>query len=73
MTAPFAPPPPRAVWIVLGLMVCVAAVLPFARRNDWIGWSAFVVIAAANAALCGMLLWGIVRAVRERLRNDPPD
>lgn len=69
MTAPFAPPPSRAFWIVIGLMVCVAAVAPFARRDDWLGWVALVVIAAANVVLWGMLMWGFGRAIWRRMRG----
>jgi hypothetical protein len=45
--------------------VAVAIVVPFARRDDWLGWAAFAVIVAANVALWGLLPRGLIRVVRK--------
>lgn len=65
MTAPLAPSPSPAVWTVVGFMVAVAIVIPFARRDDWLGWLAFLVVFAANVVIWGLLLWAFVRAALE--------
>lgn len=71
MTAPFAPPPSRAVKIVLALMASVAIVAPFARRDDGLGWIAFLVITTATIILWGMLFWGFGRALITWWRGGP--
>ena len=68
MTAPFAPPPSRAILAVVATMLAVAIAAPFARRDDWMGWIAFVTLVAANAVLWGLLVWGLIRR-----RGEPPD
>lgn len=72
MTAPFAPPPTRPIVLVGAAIACVIAI-PFARRNDWLGWAAFLVIAAAAVALWGMLLRACWRSTVEwwRGKSDP--
>jgi hypothetical protein len=65
VTAPFAPPPSRSVVAVLAAMLAMMAVLPFARRDDWLGWIAFATIAAANVVLWGLLARGLIRRWRE--------
>jgi hypothetical protein len=56
MTAPFAPPPSRAILAVVATMLAVAVAIPFARRDDWTGWVAFVTFVAANAVMWGLLV-----------------
>jgi hypothetical protein len=67
VTAPFAPPPSRSVIAVLAAMLAVMAVIPFARREDWLGWIAFGTVIAANVLLWGLLAWGVVRRWNERI------
>lgn len=69
MTAPFAPPPPRPVIVVLILLGLFVIALPFGRREDWLGWVAFLVIAAVAVTLWGILLWGVVRKIIEHRQN----
>jgi hypothetical protein len=69
VTAPFAPPPSRAVIAVLIAMAAVAIVIPFGRRTDWLGWVAFLVLVAANGVLWGLLLRGFARNVRDWWRG----
>jgi hypothetical protein len=68
MTAPFAPPPSRSILAVLASMLAVVVALPFARRDDWTGWVAFLTLVAANVILWGLLGWGLIR----RWREPPP-
>ena len=65
MTAPFAPPPSRPLIAVVVAMLAVAVAMPFARRDDWSGWAAFVTLIAANAVLWGLLIRGLIRRWRE--------
>ncbi len=59
MTAPFNPHLHPVQWtVVLGLPV-VALALPFARREDWIGWTACVVLAGYAIFLWGALVVGM--------------
>jgi hypothetical protein len=71
MTAPFAPPPPRPGVMILFGMAAVAAAIPFARRNDWVGWIAFLSVAAVAAGIWGLLAWGVVRAILQWRRGRP--
>ena len=64
MTAPFAPPPPREVWWVLGGLAAFAAVMPFGRGDGWRGWVSFLVICAVAVGLWGLLIVGAVRRFR---------
>ncbi|HEV7279247.1 MAG TPA: hypothetical protein VGN57_03460 [Pirellulaceae bacterium] len=68
MTAPFAPPPSRAIIAVAAALLAVAIVLPFARRDDWTGGVAFVTLVAANAVIGGLMVWRLICRWRE-----PPD
>ena len=65
MTAPFAPPPSRNVIVVLVALFAAMAVVPFGRRDDWLGWIAFATLVAANIVLWGLLIWGMIRRWRE--------
>lgn len=69
MTAPLAPPPSRLGLSVIMALTCVAAAIPFGRREDWLGWLAFLVVAAAAAWVWGVLLWGLWRSARACIRN----
>ena len=70
MTAPFAPPLPWEVKAIVLGSLAVAVAMPFARRNDWVGWIAFTTLAAAAVGI--VLLF--IRAVwRNFVRQRPPD
>jgi len=59
MTAPFNAHPQPVQWaIILGLPL-VALAMPFARRDDWIGWAAFLVIASYAVFLWVVLIVGL--------------
>ena len=65
MTAPFAPPPPREVYWVVGGMVVFAAAMPFARREDWLGWTALLIVGGLAAGLWGLMIVRAVQRFRE--------
>lgn len=69
MTAPFAPPPGWPMFALLAASAAVAIAIPFGRRDDWTGWLALLTISAAAIVIWGMLIWGFVRALRERRRE----
>ena len=69
MTAPFAPPPPREVRWVLGGMALLAVVMPFGRRDDWLGRLSLTVVAGLAVGLWGLMIAAAVRRFRER-RSD---
>ena len=62
MTAPFAPPPPRSLAIILLCMVVVGLVTPLMRRDDWMGWAAFLTVAAVALGMWGLLILGLLLA-----------
>ena len=64
---------PWQVRAVLIAMVAVAVAMPFGRREDWIGWLAFLVIAASAIGLWALLIWGFTQEIIEwwRRRSDP--
>jgi len=69
MTAPFAPPPSRAFVLVTFGLAAVAIAMPFVRRNDWIGWIAFLTFVVVAIGLWMILIWGFARAAIEWWRN----
>jgi nitrate reductase NapE component len=71
MTAPFAPPPKRFFHVFLAGALAVAVAAPFARRDDAIGWIAFLTIAAAAVGLWGVLTVGFVRGILRRRERGP--
>lgn len=50
---------------VLLSMVAVMIVVPFGRRDDWLGWLAMTTLIGANVVLWGLLVWGVVRSWRD--------
>lgn len=70
MTAPLTPQPswPAAVILICGVAVAIA--MPFGRRTDFVGWAAFLTIAAAAIGLWGLLIYGFCRAFAQWLRKD---
>lgn len=65
----FGPPPsPIVIWVVIGFLV-VAVAIPFGRRDDWIGWTAFLAIALAAIGMWVLLIWGWTRAFIEWWRK----
>lgn len=69
MTAPFATPPSRSmVAFALG-GVLVAAVMPFVRREDVLGWIALAVLTSAAIGIWALLLWGAGRGLLRWWRN----
>lgn len=72
MTAPFAPPPSRPVLFVLFAMGVMAIAMPFGRREDWLGWVAFLAIAACAVGIWGLLILGFTRAFLGRRRKQEP-
>lgn len=78
MTAPFAPPPSRPVLFVLVAMGVTAVAAPFGRREDWLGWVAFLAIAACAVGIWALLIWGFARTFLESRRKrseseEPPE
>ena len=69
MTAPFAPPPSRPIVAVTLGMVAVAVAMPFARRDDAIGWIAAAVVLGAAVGIWSLLLWGLGRATLQWWRD----
>ena len=66
MTAPFAPPPPREVYWVLGGMAVFTLVMPLGRREDWLGRVALLIVCGLAAGLWGLMIVAAVRRFRER-------
>jgi ABC-type uncharacterized transport system permease subunit len=54
--------------ILLGI-VAVAVAMPFGRREDWLGWTVFLTMAAVAAGLWGLVLCGFARAILQRRRS----
>lgn len=78
MTAPFAPPIARPVLFVLFAMGVMAIAAPFARREDWLGWVAFLAMAVCTLGVWGLLIMGLARAFLESRRKraeseEPPE
>ena len=74
MSAPFAPPPPGEVKaIVLGILAIVVSV-PFAKRDDWVGWIAFSTLAASAVSIWVLFIRGVwhntIRWWRRRSTSD---
>jgi hypothetical protein len=65
VTAPFAPPPSRTIIAFLVALFAAMAAVPFARREDWLGWVAFATLVAANLVMWGLFLRGVWRNWRE--------
>ena len=65
MTAPFAPSPSLIVLAVAAGLMAVGLLMPFARRDDWIGWCAFLATAAFAVWLWGLLLWRAFQGLTE--------
>jgi len=55
MTAPFSPHPPRIVWLICLGFVAVAVAMPFARRDDLLGWLSLSVVLAFAVILWALL------------------
>ena len=70
MTAPFAPPPPWEVKAIVLGSLAVAVAMPFARRNDWVGWIAFTTLAAAAVGIVLLFIRGVWHNF---VRQRPPD
>ncbi|MFH1921339.1 MAG: hypothetical protein ABIP48_15850 [Planctomycetota bacterium] len=54
---------------MLGIIV-VGVIMPFATRDDWIGWVALLMIAAFTIALWALLISGLARSMIEWWRNQ---
>jgi hypothetical protein len=73
MTVPFLHQPmPLARFLSIGLLV-VAIAMPFGRRNDLLGWVAFLWIAFFALALWVILIIGVARSVLAWYRDKPSD
>lgn len=57
---------------ILIATVAVAIAMPFGRREDWIGWLAFLVMAASAVGLWAILIWGFTQRIIDwwRGRSD---
>jgi hypothetical protein len=71
VTAPFSPHRSRLLWLVCFGAIAVAVSSPFARREDWLGWLSFAVVAAFAVFLWAILAIGGARAALAWCR-DPP-
>jgi hypothetical protein len=64
MTAPLTPVPERTVLAVLFGLAAVAVAIPFGQRDDWVGWAAFLTVAAVATGLWGLMIRGFWRRTR---------
>jgi hypothetical protein len=71
MSAPFAPPPHPVVWFVVTGIILVAIAMPFGRRDDWLGWVAFVLVWVVALGLWTLLIGGALRTFIEWYRDKP--
>jgi hypothetical protein len=62
---------PQVFWFIAIAFVLTAVAIPFAKRDDWIGWIARLWIAALAIALSTMLIIGTVRAAIAWYRDKP--
>lgn len=72
MTPPFTKPLPWEVKAILLAMLAVAAVMPFGRRDDWMGWSALFIVAAAAVVIWGLLIRGAACRAIQWWRDRAP-
>ena len=71
MTAPFAPPPPKILSVIIAWGVVFTLAAPFARRPGWIGQTATLAIALSAAVLWGMVGLAVFKSlVRRPDRED---
>ena len=68
MTPPLTPPTRPLAIIVIGT-IAVAIAMPFAQRDDWIGWIALATIGAAAVGLWALLICGFTRAIIQWWRD----
>lgn len=59
MTAPFNPHPHPLIWLIVIGMLGFAIAMPFARREDWLGWISFLAIAGFAVLLWSVLIVGL--------------
>jgi hypothetical protein len=52
-------------------MVVVGLVMPLMRRDDWMGWAAFLTVAAVALGMSGLLIQGLARAALRWWRGEP--
>lgn len=71
MTAPFAPPPHPVVWTITIGLIAVTVALPFARRDDWLGWLALCTIAGVSILLWAILIVGLLGRIVAWYRDRP--
>ena len=69
MTAPLNPHPHPLIWAILIGMVGFAIAMPFARREDLLGWISFMAIAGFAIFLWATLIVGLSIRLVEWLRN----
>lgn len=70
MTAPFAPPPSKRLILVVAGMLLFGLVIPFVRRDDWIGWAAFSIVILLDILLWGLLTWLFFKTVLKWWRKN---
>ncbi len=73
MTAPFSSHPPPLVWLIAIGTISMAIAIPFGRRDDWLGWLAFLWMASFAIALSAILIFGIARNVVAWCCTKPSD
>jgi hypothetical protein len=64
MTAPLAPQPTRITWAVVFGLIAVVIAIPFGRREDWVGWLAFLNVATVAIGFASLLIWRAAIAFR---------
>lgn len=65
MTRPMGP-----MLIILGGGIAVGLAIPFARRDDWLGWFSLAVVAIVSVFFWSMYLLGIIRQLLTAWRNE---
>jgi len=73
MASPLGQSPSPAVWVAVAMLVCVVAVIPFGRRDDWLGWVAFLVAAVTLAFFWIMILRTMILAAIDWWRSGSQD
>jgi len=59
---------PGLLFVMIG-MLATAIAMPFVRREDWIGWIAFGIVAVFAIGLWALLIRGFIRELRARWRD----
>ena len=72
MTPPLTRPITPGLIFVMLILPLMALAMPFARREDWIGWVAFLTICLGAVGLWVLLIFGWISNLRARDRSDSP-